>query len=146
MWGGLGVPVWGGAAGRCSVETLTNVDKPPVYKCRLLQLENTQIVLGEIQRCSKQSVDIARLQMQTAGFDKCKMAEPTNPDICSEQIHMYDFDKSTRARYTDVIFETWHMHMLERSVIQIITHIEKMIGHNHFDVKIINEVHILEKW
>ena len=84
--------------------------------------------------------------MQTAGFDKCKMAEPTNPDICSEQIHMYDFDKSTRAQYTDVIFETWHMHMLERSVIQIMTHIEKMIGHNNFDVKIINEVHNLEKW
>ena len=115
-----------------------------------LELENTQIVLGEIQRCSKQSVDIARLQMQTAGFDKCKMAEPTNPDICSEQIHMYDFDKSTRAHYTDVIFETWHMHKLERSVIQIITHIEVMIGHNHFDdqidVKIINEIHILAKW
>ena len=59
---------------------------------------------------------------------------------------MYDFDKSTRAHYTDVIFETWHMHKLERSVIQIITHIEKMIGHNHFFVKIINEVHNLEKW
>ena len=88
-----------------------------------MELENTQIVLGEIQRCSKQSVDIACLQMQTAGFDKC-----------------------TKACHTDVIFETWHMHMLERSVIQIITHIEKMIGHNHFDVKIINEVHILEKW
>ena len=89
---------------------LTNVDKSPVYKCRLLQLENTQIVLGEIQRCSKQSVDIARLQMQTAGFDKCKMAEPTNPDIYSEQIHMNDFDKSTRARHTDVIFVIWHIH------------------------------------
>ena len=85
-------------------------------------------------------------QMQTAGFDKCKTAKPANPDICSAQIEMYDFDKCTRACHTDVIFETWHMHMLERSVIQIITHIEKMIGHNHFDVKIINEVHILEKW
>ena len=63
---------------------------------------------------------------------------------------MYDFDKSTRAHYTDVIFETWHMHMLERSVIQIITHIEVMIGHNHFDdqidVEIINEIQILAKW
>ena len=89
-------------------------------------------------------------QMQTAGFDKCKTAKPANPDICSKQIEMYDFDKCTRARHTDVIFETWHMHMLERSVIQIITHIEVMIGHNHFDdqidVKIINEIQILAKW
>ena len=84
-------------------------------------------------------------QMQTAGFDKCKTAKPANPDICSAQIEMYDFDKCMRACHT-VIFETWHMHMLERSVIQIITHIEKMIGHNHFFVKIINEVHNLEKW
>ena len=64
--------------------------------------------------------------------------------------YMYDFDKSTRAHYTDVIFETWHMHKLERSVIQIITHIEVMIGHNHFDdqidVEIINEIQILAKW
>ena len=81
------VPVWGGAAGRCSVETLKNVDKPPVYKCRLLQLENTQIVLGEIQRCSKRSVDITCLQMQTAGFDKCTTAKPANPYIDSAQIH-----------------------------------------------------------
>ena len=75
-------------------------------------------------------------QMQTAGFDKCKTAKPANPDICSAQIEMHDFDKCTRARHTDVIFETWHMHMLEPSVIQIITHIEKMIRHNHYDVKI----------
>ena len=87
--------------------------------------------------------------MQTAGFDKCKTAKPANPDICSAQIEMYDFDKCMRACHT-VIFETWHMHKLERSVIQIITHIEVMIGHNHFDdqidVEIINEIQILAKW
>ena len=50
------------------------------------ELENTQIVLGEIQRCSKQSVDIARLQMQTAGFDKCTTTQQTNLYIDSAQI------------------------------------------------------------
>ena len=42
---------------------------------RMIGLENTQIVLGEIQRCPKRSVDIACLQMQTAGFDKYKTAK-----------------------------------------------------------------------
>ena len=32
------------------------------------------------------------------------------------------------------------MHMLERSVIQIITHIEKMIGHNHFDDQVMSKL------
>ena len=73
MWGGLGVPVWGDAAGRCSVETLTNVDISPVYKCRLLQLENTQIVLGEIQRCSKR---------------KCRRLGLTNAKRPSQQIQI----------------------------------------------------------
>ena len=53
---------------------------------RMIRLENTQIVLGEIQRCSKQSVDIARLQMQTAGFDKCTTTQQTNLYIDSAQI------------------------------------------------------------
>ena len=57
--------------------------------------------------------------MQTAGFDKCKAGKPANPDICSAQIHMHDFDKYMRARHTDA-------YMLERSFIQIITHIAKM--------------------
>ena len=128
-------------------QTPSNVDIT-CLKMKILDLRNTKIVLGEIQRCSKRSVDITCLQMQTAGFDKCKTRKPANPDICSAQIHIYiyDFDKSMKARHTDVIFETWHMHVLERSVIQIMTHIEKMIGHNHFHAKMINEVHILEKW
>ena len=65
---------------------LTNVDKSPVCKCRWLELENTHIVLGEIQRCSKRSVDIACLQMQTAGFEKCITTQPTNLYIGSAQI------------------------------------------------------------
>ena len=73
----------------------------PVWKWRWLELRNTKIVLGEIQRCSKRSVEISCLQMQTAGFDKCKTGKPANPDICSAQIHMYDFDKSMRACHTD---------------------------------------------
>ena len=51
------------------------------------ELENKQIVLGEIQRCSKRSVDITCLQMQTAEFDKCTTAKPSNPYIGSAQIH-----------------------------------------------------------
>ena len=39
--------------------------------------------------------------MQTAGFDKCKAGKPANPDICSAQIHMHDFDKSMRACHTE---------------------------------------------
>jgi len=103
------------------------------------------IAVGKYTNCFGRNPAMLQTQMQTAGFDKCKTAKPANPDICSAQIEMYDFDKCMRACHT-VIFETWHMHMLERSVIQIITHIEKMIGHNHFFVKIINEVHNLEKW
>ena len=53
----------------------------------------------------------------SARFDKCKTAKPANPYIyrmCTNT------DKSLRA-YTDFIFETCYMHMLERFVIQIIT-------------------------
>ena len=86
------------------------------------ELENTQIVLGEIQRCSKQSVDIARLQMQTAGFDKCKMAEPTNPDICSEQINICMILTNPRGptilmsslRHGTMAHGTWHMHTVDQ--------------------------------
>ena len=35
--------------------------------------------------------------MQAAVFDKCKAGKPANPDICSAQIHMHDFDKSMRV-------------------------------------------------
>ena len=60
--------------------------------------------------------------MQTAGFDKCKAGKPANPDICSAQIHMHDFDKSMRGEgHTD------SKCMSERSFTQIITHIAKMI-------------------
>ena len=82
----------------------------PEWKCRWLDLENTKLFLGEIQRCSKRRVDITCLQMQIAGFDKCKAVKPANPDIRSEQIQTDDFDKSTRARHTDVIFVIWHIH------------------------------------
>ena len=46
-------------------------------------MENTKHVLGEIQHCSKTSVDvfITRLQMWKTGFDKYKTAKPANPDI-----------------------------------------------------------------
>ena len=40
------------------VPSLTHVDISHVCKCRWLELENKQIVLGEIQWCSKRSVDI----------------------------------------------------------------------------------------
>ena len=73
----------------------------------------SMIVLGGIQRCSKRSVDITCLQMQAAGFDKCKAGKPANPDICSAQIQMHDFDKSMRARHADVIFVTWQMHICQ---------------------------------
>ena len=69
------------------VPSLTHVDISHVCKCRWLELENKQIVLGEIQRCSKRSVDITCLQMRTAGFDKCTTAKPANPYIVSAQIH-----------------------------------------------------------
>ena len=92
-------------------------------KMKIIGLEKYKLVLGEIQRCSKRSVEISCLQMRTAGFDKCKAGKPANPDICSAQIHMHDFDKSMRARHTDGKC----IYMLERSFIQIITHIAKMI-------------------
>ena len=98
-------------------QTPSNVDIT-CLKMKTLDLRNTKIVFGEIQRCSKRSVDITCLQMQMAGFDKCKTGKPANPDICSAQIHMYDFDKSMKARHTDVIYETWGMHTYVRIMIR----------------------------
>ena len=66
------------------VPSLTNVD---ISRLQMQMIGVGKIVLGEIQRCSKRSVDITCLQMQTAGFDKCTTAKPANPYIDSAQIH-----------------------------------------------------------
>ena len=101
------------------------MDMDTCLKMKIIGLEKYKLVLGEIQRCSKRSVDTTCLQMQMAGFDKCKTGKPANPEIGSAQIHicmiltyMYDFDKSMKARHTDVIYETWGMHTYVRIMIR----------------------------
>ena len=95
----------------------------PVWKWRWLDLRNTKIVLWEIQRCSKRSVEINCLQMQRQlGLTNAKRA---NQQIQTSAVRKYICMILTNPWGPAILMA--NAYMLERSFIQIITHIAKMI-------------------